>query len=318
MAPPERDAPIYDEEYLPPPSHPLRLLVALGALAAATVACLVWFTGTAGLAGSTATEDLAAVPEVIGLSEAEASTAIDDAGFVIRVVPLRNVDVPAGEVFRQSPPAGTKAPVGSPVELVVSAGDEFVLVPQLYGSLESDLAQTLFFRGLGLGEVTYRQDPTTQPGEVLEQDPLPGTEVAAGTVVNVVVSEGPPDVLVPDVDGLSQAEAVQILASAGFNAAPVQRYSSYVPVGDVISTEPRAGREAPYGSTITVYVSRGRAPAPPTTRPPTTTPPTTEGETPPTTRPPTTQPPTTQPPTTQPPPPPPDGGGDAAEPGTEG
>lgn len=294
MTPATRGARTYEEEYVPPPSHPLRLLLALGALVAATVACLVWFAGTAGFAGSSGADDREEVVDVVGMDEQAARAALSDAGFVVEVAPMRNVDVPAGEVFRQSPPGGTMTSEGTTIELVVSAGDEFVVVPQLYGSMEGDLGLTLFFQGLGLGQVTSRQDPTTQAGEVLEQDPLPGTEVPVGTTIDVVVSQGPPAVVVPDVTGRSQEDAVLVLLDAGFQAVPVQRYSS-ARAGQVISTDPRPGREAPYGSTITIYVSRGRAP---TTTPPRPTTPTTQpgGGTPP----PTTQPPTTEDPTPTP------------------
>ena len=68
-------------------------------------------------------------------------------------------------------------------------------------------------------------------------------------------------VAVPDVTGLPVALASEQLRSAGFavavsspiNAAPV-------PSGNVAQTSPRAGREAPAGSTITVYPSNGRVP----------------------------------------------------------
>lgn len=299
----EYDRLTFDEEYWPPPAHPLRLVTALIALVGATIVALVWFAGTAGFAGGSSggsSSSRVAVPALLGLDQERAVAELEAAGFTAEVVPLRNVDVPQGEVFRQNPGAGTLADTDTSVRVVVSAGDAFSVVPQLYGSLFDDLGAELFWFGLGVGEVTYREDSTTSAGEILEQDPLPGVEVPHGTLIDVVVSEGPPPVDVPDVTGLTRDEAERILGDLGFQVTTVQWYSSVRP-GRVVSTDPRRGEEAPYGSTIRLYVSRGPAPVrPPTTEPDSPDPTTPPGSTPPTTAPPTTTPPTTAPPAPDP------------------
>lgn len=288
---------VVDEEYWPPPPHPMRLAAALVALLGCTGVVLLWFAGTAGFAGGTGGDghDRVEVPELVGGTVDAGRAALGEVGLGVEVVSVRNVDVPAGEVFRQVPEAGTLTDEGTIVELTVSAGDDFSLVPQLHGSREDDLAAMLVWYGLEVGEVTYREDLNSLAGEVLDQVPPPGVEVPFGTAIDLVVSEGPPPVEVPDVTGMSQDEAIQILTRAGFRAEPVGTNST-VRVGRVVSTDPRRGDDAPYGSTVRVFVSRGPRPVTPTTVPEGTDPdppPTTPTSTPSTTTPSTT--PTTMP-----------------------
>ena len=64
-----------------------------------------------------------AVPNVVGLSQAAASTAITNAGLVVGTVTQQSsVNVPAGNVISQNPVGGTQANLGSAVNLVVSSG----------------------------------------------------------------------------------------------------------------------------------------------------------------------------------------------------
>jgi serine/threonine-protein kinase len=85
-----------------------------------------------------------------------------------------------------------------------------------------------------------------------------------GTTVDVVLSDGPPDVAVPSLTGLTCPTAQTALVAAGFKiscAPPV--YNDSIATGTVIlwsignTANPT---KAPYGSTITVVPSNGHAP----------------------------------------------------------
>jgi membrane peptidoglycan carboxypeptidase len=73
-------------------------------------------------------------------------------------------------------------------------------------------------------------------------------------------SLGPPQGNVPNVVGMDQATATQTLQSAGLVAA-VQQIPSSQPVGTVVSQSPAAGSSVATGSTVTLQVSNGQAPA---------------------------------------------------------
>jgi serine/threonine-protein kinase len=242
----------------------------------------------------------------MGTSEEVALGLLSDDNFEVEVIRVPNVRVERGIVFDQDPIAGELAAPGGLVTITVSTGGDYVVVPEITGSLVEQIGLQLYTYQLGVGEVVGRQDRNSIAGEILEQFPPPGEEVALGTLVDVVVSEGPPPVNVPDVRGLAEGEATMILRDAGFQVVSVRTYSS-ARSGTVVSTNPRADTEAEYGSEIRVVVSRGSAPTTVPPRPPTTAAP---PEPPDPVEPPTTP---STPPTTRPPAPPApsgqDGGG---------
>jgi beta-lactam-binding protein with PASTA domain len=62
------------------------------------------------------------VPDVVGLQVAEATEALEAAGFVVERIPAEEGAKPPGKVMAQSPIGGTRAIVGSTVRIEV-AGD---------------------------------------------------------------------------------------------------------------------------------------------------------------------------------------------------
>lgn len=66
---------------------------------------------------------------------------------------------------------------------------------------------------------------------------------------------------VPDVTGNTQGDGTTTLEAAGFVVAVANAYSSTVVAGSIISQSPLAGAQAPSGSTVTITVSLGDAPA---------------------------------------------------------
>jgi hypothetical protein len=87
--------------------------VAGTSVAAGSAVALVVSTGPAGVS----------VPNVVGLTQAAATTAIVNAGLVVGTITQQaSATVPAGSVISQNPVAGTSVAAGSGVNLVVSTG----------------------------------------------------------------------------------------------------------------------------------------------------------------------------------------------------
>ncbi|BCB03308.1 Stk1 family PASTA domain-containing Ser/Thr kinase [Bacillus sp. KH172YL63] len=82
--------------------------------------------------------------------------------------------------------------------------------------------------------------------------------VAAVTLVPDLL--GPKEIKVPDVTGKDMTKAVSMIVSDGFVVGETKEQASdSVPEGQVIRTNPKAGRLANEGSAIDVYVSTGKA-----------------------------------------------------------
>jgi serine/threonine-protein kinase len=69
-------------------------------------------------------------------------------------------------------------------------------------------------------------------------------------------------VAVPAVKGLSAANAKSKLEGAGFVYSPSATFSDTVDEGIAIDSDPGGGEQAPKGSKVTVYVSKGPRPFP--------------------------------------------------------
>ena len=136
-------------------------------------------------------EETTQVPELVGLSEAEAFDAIHDADLVVGEQRRENdPDVEAGTVISSAPPAGEELPVGSRVDLVISEGEERVAVGAVVNRTEDEAVARIQEQGLDVRIEREFHDVVAE-NRVIRQDPEPGEEVPVGTVVTIVVSQGP-------------------------------------------------------------------------------------------------------------------------------
>ncbi len=143
--------------------------------------------------------------------------------------------------------------------LLLLAPASRVTVPEVSGQSERTADATL--RRAGLAPVPRLQtSPTVPSGRVISQSPSAGARVEKGANVAIVVSGGPATAFVTDVEGLTAEEALAKLRRAGFKARTKSEASSTVGTGQVIGTEPPAGTEKQFGSTVVVVVSTGPAP----------------------------------------------------------
>jgi len=113
-------------------------------------------------------------------------------------------------------------------------------------------------RHLGISVSARRYVKNVPAGQIASQTPVPGSRIAQGSTIAVVLSEGPPFVSVPPVAGLSEAAAAAQLGAHGLNPKPEAVYSLNVPVGEVISSSPTSG--ARWGEQITLEISQGPQP----------------------------------------------------------
>jgi beta-lactam-binding protein with PASTA domain len=201
------------------------------------------------------------VPNVVGLTQAAATTSITSAGLVVGTVTTQSSStVAAGSVISEAPTAGTSVNTGSAVNLVVSSGPAQVSVPNVVGLTQAAATTSITSAGLVVGTVTTQSSSTVASGTVISEAPTAGTSVNTGSAVNLVVSSGPAQVSVPNVVGLTQAAATTSITSAGLVVGTVTtQSSSTVASGDVISESPTAGTSVNVGSTVNLVVSTGAA-----------------------------------------------------------
>lgn len=133
---------------------------------------------------------LARVPVLVGAQRSVAVQQIRGRGLA-PVVSERESAEPAGEVIGQSPSAGSELPRGSEVEIVVSAGEAAVTVPDLLGAERRAAVRALREAGLEPSVSERETESEAERGRVIEQFPPPGSEVDPGSTVTLVVGRAP-------------------------------------------------------------------------------------------------------------------------------
>lgn len=144
-----------------------------------------------------------------------------------------------------------------------------VVVQDVRGKLQEEAQSELEAQGLYM--FVIQEQKSDQPeGTVLNQDPVGGSEVSAGTTINVIVAgtenvdftdsesqSEQKDVPVPNVVGKLEKDASSTLSAAGFKVSKTYKYDDSVDAGKVVSQSPRGGN-AQEGSTVTIVISQGK------------------------------------------------------------
>lgn len=239
--------PYYDEEPRRASVWPwILVIVLIVALSGAAYAILSnW---------GSAAENLAVVPGVVNLSEAEAKQRVEQAGFKFDPQYQASATVEEGFVIRQSPEEGNKMAKGEKVTVWISTGKGKVVVPNLVGKSKETAYHELGKVGLNVDPREEVTDDKSKVGIVLRQSPEGGQEVAAGETVTLVIGIDSNTVAVPRLIGMPKDTAISVLTQMNLVADP-QEIESDRPGGEVVDQNPKEGQKVPPGSTVIIYVS---------------------------------------------------------------
>ncbi|MDP8958050.1 MAG: Stk1 family PASTA domain-containing Ser/Thr kinase [Actinomycetota bacterium] len=227
------------------------LLLALG---------LGLFALTRLLAAPSASAEPITVPDLAGEPEADALVQLQTLGLNVRRSEEPHEEFPRGTVIRTDPPAGTQVQPDSFVALIVSAGPEAFPVPRLIGLPRDEAESLIVQQGFVVGTVNEEPSEEIEAGQVMQQSPAEQVLASPGTPVNLTISTGPEVIVVPELVGRSERDAIFQLARLGLRTNTIDQFSGEFEEGFVIETEPPAGAEVQEDAVITLVVSQGRAP----------------------------------------------------------
>lgn len=202
------------------------------------------------------------VPDIRGKSAIAALEILSDRGLAIKEEGVEFDDsVPIGAVLRQIPPPGTTVREGKIIRAIFSQGGETVFIPNLIGLPLRNAELLLRQSQLLLGEVSEAYSLRSDKGLALSQDPKSETSVAKNTMVNVVVSAGPPPsgiTLMPDFRQRRLSEATQWAAGLGLTLQVSEDPNSLFPNGTVLGQEPGPDTAISNDSKVTLTISSRR------------------------------------------------------------
>ena len=137
-----------------------------------------------------------------------------------------------------------------------------VSVPSVVGDSLATATTALHNAGFNVNP-TY-QDSNAPQNQVIHQNPSSGSPEPKGSTVDVTVSNGPPQVSVPDVVGYTSQQAVQALEAAGFKVSQQTLAVSDPSQNNIVQEQnPAGGSQAPKESTVTITVGVSSGPPPP-------------------------------------------------------
>ncbi|SHE79505.1 Stk1 family PASTA domain-containing Ser/Thr kinase [Schwartzia succinivorans] len=201
------------------------------------------------------------VPDVTGRPVALAKQLLEAQNLRVNIAETYDANVPAGQVAKQSPEAGSVVKEQRVITIYVSKGGEELTMPDLKGLSKSAVEEKLRKMGLVVGSV-YMKESDKDVGTVLDQDPQPGSKINKGKSVDITVSKGKKVQLVkvPDFTGGTIDAAKSSLKSLGLKVGSVSKQNSKQAPGTIISQSPN-GTSVEEGTSIDFVVSNGKAPS---------------------------------------------------------
>ena len=178
------------------------------------------------------------IPYIIDLETARGVYIIEQNGFVVgQKLEVNDDNIPRGFIISQNPIAGTKMSPGSNVDLVISKGPSLIEISNLSRKSLVDAIQILETLGLEYEFIEeYSEDVSV--GLVSKTIPEAGEIVTPDQIITIIVSLGI-KIEVPEVEGLSYQEALDILEEAGL-LATIKGDSN----GRIVKQIPRGGEFA--------------------------------------------------------------------------
>ena len=200
------------------------------------------------------------VPLVRGLTVKEATALLAPLGLQLSIKEVRNdPKVPENQILSQEPKVDTQVRSGSAIMVVVSGGLGQATVPNVQGQVDTAAQQLLQGSPYNFVVTLINEaNATIEKGRVIRTEPAIGAETPAGSAITVFVSTGGNKIAVPQTEGLTEADALSLLATSGLT--PEIKYQD-VPINDlnngkVITQGTNAGTLVDPGFIIRLTIGR--------------------------------------------------------------
>lgn len=226
---------------------------------------VVLAVGAAYLLGRIQDEQAAArvVPDVIGKTSNEAQLIFDREQLIVVSQEEYSDQQPAGRVIRCEPGVGTAVDTSTTITMFVSKGSEKLTVPNLEGLSLEEATEKLHQEGLEIGDVRQSNTSDKPDNQVVQQDPVEGTQVDKGSKVdlwiakNTQVQTQPEQLKMDDYIGRKEQDVLIDLEERGLVTDQITRMESNEPVGTIIQQDPVAGTPIAEGDRVKLWISKG-------------------------------------------------------------
>lgn len=185
------------------------------------------------------------VPDLTGKDIKEATRILKIRGLELKTIEARyDFSVPKNRILFQDPVPGSRAKQNRTVRVILSAGAEEVIVPNITGKPLRNAQILLRQHGFFPGRVVYIHSDQVPIDNVIAQTPLPESKYAKKGKVDLLLSRGPQEkaYIMPDLIGKKLDFAKKVVEGIGLVMGRVEReiYEGVEP-DRVISQNPKPG-----------------------------------------------------------------------------
>ena len=199
-----------------------------------------------------------ALPNLIGMTEAEARKAVQDMGLKLEVKSETTDSSKPYGVISQDPQSGMTVKENSTVYVVLNVDSNSTKIDSYVGMKLEEIEAKVKELGLKI-EVDYVDDDSEE-NTIIAQNPIAGSSITEGDTLYLSISngKGSEDNLVPNVMGMTFDEAKKMLEEKGLVVKdPVYVASEETEKDRVISQSIAANQPFENGDTIELNVSKG-------------------------------------------------------------
>ncbi len=209
---------------------------------------------TVNLTVSSGAEQVLIPFEINNMPVKDATDRLNGLGFQVKTKG-QSSKVAKDLVIESRPAAGTAAPKGGTVTLLVSTGPAPIAIPDVKGLSQDQAAQALQQAGFDPSKITFVQEvsDTIPEGSATRTDPPANQTEPTDTPIRVFISSGKANVAVPPEIGRTTDEATFELKAAGFTVSTLNKVDDNN-VGKVIEMSPAAGTKVQPGTNILLTI----------------------------------------------------------------
>ena len=199
------------------------------------------------------------VPNLSKMTEDAAKAALKELRLGVNVQTGTSDDVPEGQVYDQSPAAGTKVDVHTQVTINISSGKEKFSLDDVTGMQYQQAQAQLENDGLVVS-LEFDYSDSVGSDKVISTSPKAGSQVAKGDTITITASKGKETktTIVPNLLGKNIDDAIQMIKDAGLTYnGKSSDYSDSYSENQVMNQSISAGKTVDEGTTISLTVSLG-------------------------------------------------------------
>ena len=199
------------------------------------------------------------VPDLSKMTEDEAKAALKKLRLGVNVQTGTSDDVPEGQVYDQSPAAGTKVDVHTQVTINISSGKEKFSLDDVTGMQYQQAQAQLENDGLVVS-LEFDYSDSVGSDMVISTSPEAGSQVVKGDTITITASKGKETktTIVPNLLGHNIDDAIQMIKDAGLTYnGKSSHYSDSYSENQVMDQSISAEKTVDEGTTISLTVSLG-------------------------------------------------------------